>query len=90
MGVSNAFAQDLSDTRSLSYTPPRPNAGAALGGTISSPALRGKTCRYLVASTMRIQPSLASGPWPERLKRRVVEGASSKVAMLSNQQMWRR
>src|SRR5260221_5700228 len=46
-GVSNAFAQDLSDTEKLVlYSAQSPTAGAALGGTISSPAWRGQNRRH--------------------------------------------
>ena len=86
-GVSNAFAQDLSDTEKLVlYSAQSPTAGAALGGTISSPAWRGKTCRYLVASNDRaIQPALQR-TMAKRLNAAVVEVASSHVAMLSHPQ----
>jgi len=83
-GVSNAFAQDLSDTEKLVlYSAQSPTAGAALGGTISSPAWRGKTCRYLVASNDRaIQPALQR-TMAKRLNAAVVEVASSHVAVAS-------
>ena len=86
-GVSNAFAQDLSDTEKLVlYAAQSPTAGAALGGTISSPAWRGKTCRFFVASNDRaIQPALQR-TMAKRLKAAVVEVASSHVAMLSHPQ----
>ena len=47
-GVSNAFAQDLSDTEKLVlYSAQSPTAGAALGGTISSPAMAGQDVSLL-------------------------------------------
>jgi hypothetical protein len=43
-GVSDSFAQDLTDTEKLVlYSAQSPTAGAALGGTMSAPAWRGKT-----------------------------------------------
>jgi pimeloyl-ACP methyl ester carboxylesterase len=86
-GVSSSFAQDLSDTEKLLlYSAQSPTAGAALGGTIASPAWRGKTCRYLVASNDRaIQPALQR-TMAKRLNAAVVEVASSHVAMLSHPQ----
>jgi pimeloyl-ACP methyl ester carboxylesterase len=86
-GVSDSFAQDLTDTEKLVlYSAQSPTAGAALGGTISSPAWRGKTCRYLVASNDRaIQPALQR-TMAKRLNAAVVEVASSHVAMLSHPQ----
>ena len=86
-GVNNAFAQDLSDTeKPVLYAAQSPTAGTALGGTISSPAWRGKTCRYFVASNDRaIQPALQR-TMAKRLKAAVVEVASSHVAMLSHPQ----
>jgi pimeloyl-ACP methyl ester carboxylesterase len=86
-GVSDSFAQDLTDTEKLVlYSVQSPTAGAALGGKVSAPAWRGKTCRCLVAMNDRaIQPALQRS-MAKRLKAAVVEVASSHVAMLSHPQ----
>ena len=83
-GVRDSFAQDLTDTEKLVlYSAQSPTAGAALGGTVSAPAWRGKTCRYLVAMNDRaIQPTLQRS-MAKRLNAAVVEVAASHVAMLS-------
>jgi Alpha/beta hydrolase family len=72
------------------YHPPPSNKylgeGAALGGTVSAPAWRGKTCRYLVPTNDRaIQPALQRS-MAKRLNAAVVEVAASHVAMLSHPQ----
>jgi len=81
------FAQDLDDTEKLVlYSAQSPTADAALGGTVSAPAWRGKTCRYLVATNDRaIQPALQRS-MAKRLNAAVVEVAASHVAMLSHPQ----
>jgi Alpha/beta hydrolase family len=86
-GVSDSFAQDLTDTEKLVlYSAQSPTAGAALGGTVSAPAWRGKTCRYLVATNDRaIQPALQRS-MAKRLNAAVVEVAASHVAILSHPQ----
>jgi pimeloyl-ACP methyl ester carboxylesterase len=86
-GVSDSFAQDLTDTEKLVlYSAQSPTAGAALGGTVSAPAWHGKTCRYLVATNDRaIQPALQRS-MAKRLNAAVVEVAASHVAMLSHPQ----
>ena len=86
-GVSDSFAQDLTDTEKLVlYSAQSPTAGAALGGTVSAPAWRGKTCRYLIATNDRaIQPALQRS-MAKRLNAAVVEVAASHVAMLSHPQ----
>ena len=86
-GVSDSFAQDLTDTEKLVlYSAQSPTAGAALGGTVSAPAWRGKTCRYLVATNDRaIQPALQRS-MAKRLNAAVVEVAANHVAMLSHPQ----
>src|SRR5258707_3830695 len=83
-GVSDSFAQDLTATEKLAlYTAQSPTAGA---GTVSAPAWRGKTCRYLVATNDRaIQPALQRS-MAKRLNAAVVEVAASHVAMLSHPQ----
>jgi pimeloyl-ACP methyl ester carboxylesterase len=86
-GVSDSFAQDLTDAEKLAlYSAQSPTAGAALGGTVSAPAWRGKTCRYLVATNDRaIQPA-PQRSMAKRLNAAVVEVAASQVAMLSHPQ----
>jgi pimeloyl-ACP methyl ester carboxylesterase len=61
-----------------------PTAGAALGGTVSAPAWRAKTCRYLVATNDRAIPPALQRRMAKRLNAAVVEVASSHVAMLSH------
>src|SRR5712671_2718079 len=77
----------VTDTEKLVlYSAQSPTAGAALGGTVSAPAWRGKTCRYLVATNDRaIQPALQRS-MAKRLNAAVVEVAASHVAMLSHPQ----
>jgi pimeloyl-ACP methyl ester carboxylesterase len=86
-GVSYSFAQDLTDTEKLVlYSAQSPTAGAALGGTVSAPAWRGKTCRYLVATNDRAIPPALQRSMAKRLNAAVVEVAASHVAMLSHPQ----
>jgi pimeloyl-ACP methyl ester carboxylesterase len=84
-GVRDSFAQDLTDTEKLVlYSAQSPTAGAALGGTVSAPAWRAKTCRYLVATNDRAIPPALQRRMAKRLNAAVVEVASSHVAMLSH------
>ena len=86
-GVSDSFAQDLTDPEKLVlYCAQSPTAAGALGGKLSAPAWRGMTCRYLVATNDRaIQPALQRS-MAKRLNAAVVEVAASHVAMLSHPQ----
>ena len=84
-GVSDCFAQDLTDTEKLVlYSAQSPTAGAALGATVSAPAWRGKTCRYLVATNDRAISPPCSGVW--LLVNAAVEVAANHAAMLSHPQ----
>jgi pimeloyl-ACP methyl ester carboxylesterase len=84
-GVSDSFAQDLTDTEKLVlYSAQSPTAGAALGGQVSVAVWRIKACRYLVATNDRaIQPALQR-TMAKRLNGVIEEVASSHVAMLSH------
>ncbi len=85
--MRDSFAQDLTDTEKLVlYCAQSPTAGVALGGTVSVPAWRGKTCRYLVATNDRAIPPALQRSMAKRLNVAVVEVAASHVAMLSHPQ----
>jgi pimeloyl-ACP methyl ester carboxylesterase len=84
-GVFDGFAQDLTvHEKRILFAAQAPTNGKALGGTISTPAWRGKQSWYLVASEDRaIQPDLQSRI-STRIRANVVSVSASHVAMLSH------
>jgi len=83
-GVFDGFAQDLPELeKRVLFAAQAPTAGKALGGTVSTPAWRGKRSWYLVATEDRaIQPDLER-QMAKRMEATVVSVPASHVAMLA-------
>jgi pimeloyl-ACP methyl ester carboxylesterase len=84
-GVFEDFAQDLSEVeKQILFVAQAPTSDQSLGGTVSTPAWKSKSSKYIIATADRAIPPSLEATMAKRINAETISLTASHVAMLSH------